>query len=438
MGNVIPITDIEIGRKNYRYAVYEHKLVGPEEMIYSRSFIVIKNRYDVIIRFTRFHNFVGAYENKVFRPLTSDVKAKMHYICMMLNYVLIDHYDVYKVDHVFKVTKEMLTCFFMDYALEKKADGGYRGSQSIEKCVHAVTLFYKKLIHKYGGYVALKKDELYVESQIFTRRGRMIKKQVPAFQIRGIQEKQEIFRDIPTKVFQILMNLAIRYAPDISFAIGLQAFAGLRPGEVCNVRQERSAKGAGIIMTLRDGKLIKAEIDLTREYAMRSDGVICGRIKKERKQCVYPPFLEAFQTLYEYHKKFLALHEFEDVFSPMFVNKKGMAMTYDDYYARFQRLIEVKLRPLLLNHSDPECRIYGQMLCENRLGPHALRHWFSVQLALRGEDVAQLQFWRGDKNPESAFGYLQNKGDLIRELAKTNELLADFLLEKGKHSYEEL
>ena len=438
MGNVIPMTDIETERKDYRYAVYEHKLVGPDEIVYSRSFIVIKNKYDVIIRFTRLHNFVGAYENKVFRPLTSDVKAKMHYICMMLNYVLIDHYDVYKVDHVFKVTKEILTCFFMDYALEKKADGGYRGSQSIEKCVYAVTLFFKKLTHKHGGYLTLKKEELYVESQIFTKRGRMIKKQVPAFQIRGIQEKQEIFRDIPTKVFQILINLAVRYAPDISFAIGLQAFAGLRPGEVCNVRQERSTKGAGIIMTFRDGKLIKAEIDLTREYAMRSDGVVCGRIKKERKQCVYPPFLEAFQTLYEYHKKFLTLHGFEDEFSPMFVNKRGMAMTYDDYYARFQRLIEVKLRPVLMNHIDPEYRIYGQMLCENRLGPHALRHWFSVQLALRGEDVAQLQFWRGDKNPESAFGYLQNKGDLIRELAKTNELMADFLLEKGKRNCEEL
>ena len=53
-------------------------------------------------------------------------------------------------------------------------------------------------------------------------------------------------------------------------------------------------------------------------------------------------------------------------------------------------LVDRKLWPMLLEHPDPECRIYGQMLCENRLGPHALRHWFSVQLALRGEDVAQL------------------------------------------------
>ena len=60
----------------------------------------------------------------------------------------------------------------------------------------------------------------------------------------------------------------------------------------------------------------------------------------------------------------------------------------------------------------------------------------SVQLALRGEDVAQLQFWRGDKNPESAFRYLQNKGDLIRELEATNELLARALMKEGENIFE--
>ena len=77
------------------------------------------------------------------------------------------------------------------------------------------------------------------------------------------------------------------------------------------------------------------------------------------------------------------------------------------------------------------------MLCENKLAPHSLRHWFSTQLALRGESIDQLQFWRGDRNPESALVYLQNKGDLVRELAKTNELLAAFLMEEGAISHGE-
>ena len=52
--------------------------------------------------------------------------------------------------------------------------------------------------------------------------------------------------------------------------------------------------GRGISFTFLDGRLIKAEIDLTREIALRSDGVNCGRIKKERRQCVYAPFLDVF------------------------------------------------------------------------------------------------------------------------------------------------
>ena len=58
-----------------------------------------------------------------------------------------------------------------------------------------------------------------------------------------------------------------------------------------------------------------------------------------------------------------------------------------------------------------------------------LRHFFSG-----GGDVADLGDARGieDKGAlEVALVYLQNKGDLVRELAKTNELLASFLMEEG-------
>lgn len=436
MGEVIRFAN-ENPRKNYRYAVYEHKLVTDDGLSYIRSFIVLKNQYGVIILFTRLHNYTGAYNSRASRPLASDANARMHYICMMLNYVLIENYDVYRIDHVFKVTKEMLEAFFTDYAMGLKTDGSHRGSESVENCIHSVTMFFSRLIWKYGGHVTLKRSELYRETTGYDRHGKCVKRSVPDFEVRYVPEKKDIFRDIPTKVFKILMNLALRYAPDIAFAMGLQAFAGLRPGEVCNVRQEGSPKGSGIIFTYLDGRVIRAEIDLSHEYAMRSDGVECGKIKKERKQSVYPPFLEAFQQLYECHKSFLATQTYESDYCPMFVNSNGMAMTYGNYYTRFQYLVDTYLRPLLLAHSDPECRIYGQLLCENKLAPHSLRHWFSVQLALRGEPIDQLQFWRGDKSPESAFVYLQNKGDLVRELAKTNELLAAFLMEKGEEYHGE-
>ena len=418
-------------RKNYRYAVYEHKLITNEGISYVRSFIVLKNHYGVIVRFTRLHNYTGAYYGRTIRPLASDDNARMHYVCLMLNYILIDNYEVYKVDHVLSITKDMLEAFFTDYALGTKAGGGHRGSQSVKNCIHFVTLFFSRLIRKYGEYAKITKNELYKEIQSYDHKGKLLKRFVPNFEIRYIPEEKEIFRDMPTKVFKILMNMALRYAPDIAFAMGLQAFAGLRPGEVCNVRQEGSPKGSGIVFTYLDGRLIRADIDLTHEYSMRSDGVECGKIKKERKQSVYPPFLNAFQYLYENHKAILAAQTFEESYCPMFVNSNGMAMTYGNYYTRFQYLVDSHLRPILLKHSDPECRIYGQMLCENKLAPHSLRHWFSVQLALRGESIDQLQFWRGDRSPDSALVYLQNKGDLVRVLERTNDLLAAFLMEEG-------
>ena len=83
MGEIIRI-DKRDERKQYRYAVYEHKLVTEDGLSYIRSFIVLKNRYGVIVRFTRLHNFTGAYSNRTARPLASDANARMHYICMML------------------------------------------------------------------------------------------------------------------------------------------------------------------------------------------------------------------------------------------------------------------------------------------------------------------------------------------------------------------
>ena len=120
----------------------------------------------------------------------------------------------------------------------------------------------------------------------------------------------------------------------------------------------------------------------------------------------------------------------------MFINDKGLAMTYDDYHRRISALIENHFRPALLESDDPECRIYGQLLYENKLGSHAFRHFFSVQLVLCGEDIAQIQYWRGDTSPHSALLYLQNKGDLVRELEDTGGLLCELLMSLGERSVE--
>ncbi|MCL2775537.1 MAG: hypothetical protein FWD71_19665 [Oscillospiraceae bacterium] len=400
--------------------------------MYTRHFIVIKNRFGLIARFTNLHNYVGVYDGKVFAPLVSDAEKKLRYVSIMLNYVLIEHYAKFHIDHVFRITREALECFFRDYAQGILPDGTHRGKQSVEKCVTAVVMFFRKLHRKFGVAVILTENDLVSDVTIYDKRGRPQQRKHPMFQAKGFINHKKAFRELPTKAFQILLNLAFRYAPDIAFGICLQAFAGLRAGEVCNVRQEGSPHGNGLIFTYFEDEPRKIEIDLTHELPLRSDGVICGKIKKERKQCVYPPFIRAFCSAYERHKEFLATRSFDTEYCPMFINEKSLAMTYKDYSRRFAVLVQNHFRSALLESDDNECRIYGQLLYENRLNTHALRHWYSVQLVLRGENIAQVQYWRGDDNPTSAFEYLQNKGDLIKELENVGGVLAEFLVDAGK------
>ena len=426
--NIIAFERKDKLRKRYRYAVYVRNLVREDAIPYSRSFIVIKNQYGVIVRFTGFHKYVVTYSDSVYRPIASDVREKLLYVCEMLNHILVERYENTGATHIFQVNKKMLSEFFQHYALEQLPNKSYRSRQSVEKCVSSVTMFFRKLCKEYGAYMAISTDELYDEKITINHRGKKHKKLIPNFQVRGIPERKRIFRDIPTKVFALLLNQAFKHAPEIAFAICVQAFAGLRPGEAMNLRQEISPLGQGLSITIIAGQAKSIELDLTREYALRSDGVVCGRIKKERWQKVYPVFLPAFAAAYERHKKYLGTRGFEPEYCPMFVNNQGKAMTYANYKWLFSRLIERHLRPLLLNHEDAECRLYGQLLHENKLGPHSLRHWFSVTLVLSGEDVAQVQYWRGDTNPESALSYLQNKGELLRELSAANNSFAEILM----------
>ena len=66
-------------------------------LVYARSFIVIRNGYGVIVRFTRFQDYAGF---KNYKPITSNAEKKLYYVCGMLNYVLVDHGKRFGIRHV--------------------------------------------------------------------------------------------------------------------------------------------------------------------------------------------------------------------------------------------------------------------------------------------------------------------------------------------------
>lgn len=115
MGDLMEMNPPE---QDQRYAVYSVRNTAEDGLIYTRSFIVIKNGYGVIVRFTRLQEYAGVYVNGTYRPLTSNPEAKLYFICGMLNYCLVDHGARFGIRHVFSITREMLAEYFDHYAME--------------------------------------------------------------------------------------------------------------------------------------------------------------------------------------------------------------------------------------------------------------------------------------------------------------------------------
>ena len=231
-------------RGGYRYAVYKHRLIAPDGSVYTRPFIVVKNMYNVIVRFTNLHNYASIFTRKIFVPINADATKKLFYICKMLNYALIEQHGEYGVDHIFQINREILEQFFSDYATTESHTGRFRSEPSVDFCVSAVTDFFRNLCRKFSKQMTLNESDIVTERDVYTKQAGLVQKIVPAFQVRGIRSNKRTFRELPTKAFKILLNLAFRYAPDIAFAVCLQAFSGLRAGEVCNIRQEQSPIGS--------------------------------------------------------------------------------------------------------------------------------------------------------------------------------------------------
>lgn len=217
--------------------------------------------------------------------------------------------------------------------------------------------------------------------------------------------------------------------------IASSAFAGIRPSEACNVRQEISPLGPGIYISTSNGNVREIKIDLKKEYVLRSDLINVGGIKKEREQKVYPRFINAFMQCYRIYKEYMTNLKFEKEYMPLNVNRNGKAMTYATYLQKFRNMIK-ELIPIMLNSDNEEVQEYAHILLEHNISPHIFRHWFSVRLTLYGESVATLMYWRGDKSPESAITYLQNKSELSKRFQKINDeafaLMFDYMDKGGE------
>lgn len=428
--------DYENKIKNVRFGLQKFKLVTDTGLLREFYFIALKHKETgITLSITPFSKYLRFTIKNLDTRKPETVRSKGIFACALLNYVFIEKYDEFKITDIRDITIEHGNRFIHDYAygLTGKCDNKLKSKTTVKRTIKEVASFYvfiqrtyKKSAKNIYGIKMLKKTEIYNKHE-----DKMKECYITPFTINMTEFKNnDIFRDIPNKVMNILLKLSELYYPEITLAIALQAYAGLRPGEVCNVRQATSPLG-GISITRRGDKFITFTIDLSHKYSMRSDLVDVGNIKKRRKQRVYTPFLPVIKMIYEKHLDYLDNVNFEERYSPMFVNSNGMAMTYISYKEKFERLISDYVIPELVNHDDSELRHYGELLLENRLSPHALRHWFTVQLVLDGLSTEMIAIWRGDNNLDSASQYYKNKSELMNIYHEANNEFFNDIISYG-------
>ena len=228
--------------------------------------------------------FAGPYGRQ--RVIKECSGQDAYYIVQFLNYIFKDSYFLYHIENLCEVTQQMVVDFF-DYYREKEIFAEHCVSaQSLRKCVAAVTNFMANCIQNIGeDKCALQFNELLVQQYVKNQSGKERLSYVPLYREKPIQAAAiKIMRDISNPIYQILLDTAYECDPMIAFAMVVQRTAGLRPGEVMNLRQDCSkvAPGKSIRIYQEGTRVSKIELDLQRELPMRSDGKAVGGIKKER------------------------------------------------------------------------------------------------------------------------------------------------------------
>ncbi len=417
-----------------RFAVHEHKLVYDKDKLIRRQLIVLKDSNGYIRKWTNLHKYAHSGKKKVAVNLRSYSDKRCNYVVKLLNYVVFDNFSINRLTDI---TVDMVRDFLNDYGLCRLADDGektHRSKRAVENCISCIIDFLDLMVRD-NPKCKLRLDELFRNEIVFNKaKKKYITKRVPAFAINYLDYNKPIFRDITDEAFMIIMNEIVINYPEILMIAACSAFAGLRPAESCNVRRPDSPLGPGIRFDYQDGKVVNIIIDISEKLNLRSDLTDVGGIKRHRFQKVFPLFLDAFMDCYNTYMDYMKDKPYEANYGALNVTSSGKARTYSSYCDIFKKAVKSSI-PKMLASDNAQTVHYGQLLLEHNVGPHILRHWFSMKLTLYGLDTAGLMYWRGDKSPESALTYIQNKSELEKQLRMVSEETFNYSLWKAGKLY---
>ena len=429
-----------------RFSVYQHHVCRSDGVLTTYLLIVLKSDADTIVSWTNFHQLILPGSRKRITSHTSTDESRFYCICKFLNYAFFERPEG-TITSLVSLTPETVRDYLNRYGsrtlpsdLHPVAErfrwdpSRNRNLDTVLRTVRCVLDFVDSL-HRMYPQARIAPEELFTVRKVYSPyRSRLIWTRVPNFVINYCGQEHEIFRDVPTGAINILISTTIEEDPGILMPEALSAFAGLRPSESVNVRGKDSPLGPGLRFLYNGARVEEIEIDLTRSLDLRSDHRPVGGIKKKRTAKVYERFIEPFMACYEIHQRWMKGRPREMEYGALSTNRDGKAITYDDYYKRFQKIVEKSI-PKMLKSEQFDVQYLGMLLSQKNIAPHIFRHWATVQLVLAGATLEELMAFRGDSSPESCLWYLNHKSELIRKLHLVQEIEFDFMKEQGRRRY---
>lgn len=344
--------------------------------------------------------------------------GKAAYLCKFLNFVLWET----DCDKISDITQNHFRNFMIWY--KHKDDGVPRNPEHWDRGVMCVTKFliaYIKMNQNLFEF-HMNPEELITTTVVESRggRGKIVVSELNRMFVKPPKKKEKKNRLLLRGHLYMLLYEAKKYDPMITLAIMLQAYAGLREGEVVNLtfdRVHRIEKGFGKIEKIVLSLPEKAEF--FKEHSGKTDP---GTIKKPRTtQEVYSDFLEDVLQELDSHEMLLeTCGRAITGEAPLFVDKRGRPMTVAAYTSRLKKLFN--------EHFIPDIRKYCEqegIMAENApfieayersyLGAHMLRHWFTMYLLnCTNLSEAEIKEWRGDSAGESMYDYIHVNWDFLR------------------------
>lgn len=403
----------------YRYVLREYTLIKNENVKWY-IFFLLENEETLEVKISEYTDFF--YEKELMNKSINTKKNNYgNIVLMFLNYVFFDR-DT-PIESIRNITEEIGTEFLNLYTYGGIGGTITKSNGTILKARSSLTSFYywlnskRRYNLKYivpSMFISVTRSYKRTNNVDINHLERTTIKPIFKVELPNSTSNQRLEKPSEFLAYN-LIKIAKQYDAMMAFPIALEAFSGMRRGEVCQMAQQR------IIITAPYGRSINFVIDLRHELMLRDDGRRTGEIKRPRIQLVYEAFLPNLDELYRDHKFILHQQGYDNnKFGALIIGNNGKAMSTDRYAERFNNLVcRLTKRVMeMANQNHYQASLDINLLLNYKMTPHSLRFFFTQYVARR-ENTHTLAMYRGDLNLNTALTYLKDsayKTDYIHKI----------------------